>query len=392
MPARQELIANMDLKPIYGHASLSGFSVVKICELLADTSKQTDSATMYMQLYYILDHLDFSELALEMQDKALALQRIFRIYNNNASDQNPIRLLAFVGRGNLSDNTPLDYITDHCNIQLDLVYILDDLTLPPLIPDHDAVIVALGEKNCHKAVLHFIQTLKSKWPKAWLNDPMHILLCARDKLYERLKNIPNLIVPETLRIQRSHIDLPFYPATIRPVDTHSGKGLQLVYNSGEFITYIENSSSEEFYVSRFYKTERKDDLYRKFRIALIAGKPYICHVALSDNWIVHYISAKMYLSTYKMDEEKNLMEQFQTPIFSDLRDTLHHIAIVIGLDFVVLDCEITSQNKIVLYEADNRGWIHATDTDAVYSYKKPIMAKVFEAFRNMVLLQPHIAD
>ena len=84
MPARQELIANMDLKPIYGHASLSGFSVVKICELLADTSKQTDSATMYMQLYYILDHLDFSELALEMQDKALALQRIFRIYNNNA--------------------------------------------------------------------------------------------------------------------------------------------------------------------------------------------------------------------------------------------------------------------------------------------------------------------
>ena len=386
MPALPEFIRDMDLTPLYGHAALSGFSSQQIETLLARTSAGPHSATMLMQLYYILDHLDFTDLALEMQDKALLLQRVFRIHNSNKqSDDTPLRLLAFVGRGNLSDNAPLDYITDHCNIQLDLVYLLDDLILPTQVPVHDAVIVALGEKDCHRTVLHFMEELKAVWPKAWLNDPAHIPFCARDLLYDCLKEIPDVIVPETFRIQRQNSGLPFYPATIRPIDTHSGKGLQLIHDTAGLEDYINKSDEQSFYVSRFYQTDREDGLYRKMRIALIDGKPYICHVALSDQWIVHFISAKMHLSQKKLSEEKMLMEQFETKILVRHRETFKQIAIAIGLDFVVLDCEITRNNEIILYEADNRGWIHATDSDAVFPYKKPVMAKTFSAFQKMII-------
>ena len=388
-----EFIDDMDLKPIYGHSALSGLSADQISALLVKTSADPLSATMLMQMYYILDHLDFTEFALEMQDKALALQRVFRIHNNNPqSASTPLRLLALVGRGNLSDNAPLDYITDHCNIQLDLVYLLDDLTLPSQIPAHDAVIVALGEKDCHHPILQFMQLLKSQWPKAWLNDPARIPLCARDHLYERLQTTPDVIVPETLRVHRQDIRLPFCPATIRPVDTHSGKGLQLIRHSSELDSFLKNGGDNDFYMARFYETDRTDGLYRKMRIALIDGKPYICHVALSDHWIVHYISAKMHLNPEKIAEEKLLMEQFETHVLVHHYDTFNLIAAAIGLDFVVLDCEITNANQIILYEADNRGWIHATDPDSVFPYKRPVMEKAFAAFRQMVLSRARLSD
>ena len=230
-----------------------------------------------------------------------------------------------------------------------------------------------------------MQSLKSIWPRPWLNDPKHIRLCARDLLYERLKDIPDVIVPETLRVSRQQISLPYYPITIRPIDTHSGKGLQRICNTYDLADYLNNNDAEAFYISRFYPTERKDGLYRKLRIALIDGKPYICHVALSDQWIVHYMSAQMHLDADKMAEEKTLMEQFDTAIHSDHGITFQRIAKAIGLDYVVLDCEITSQNQVILYEADNRGWIHATDSETVYPYKKSVMAKAFAAFRNMIL-------
>ena len=387
----QTALIDMDLKPLHGHAALSGFSADMIKTLLDRTSAEPHSASMFMQMYYILDHLDFTDLALEMQDKALSFQRVFRVRNNNQpSGERPLRLLALVGRGNLSDNAPLDYITDHCNIQLDLLYILDDLHVPAEIPDHDAVIVALGEKDCHLDVLHFLKSIKSAWPKPWLNDPSHITQCARHLIYQRLKDIPNLIVPETIRIQRPCATLPFYPATIRPIDTHSGKGLVLVRDQAELEFFLDNTDTDQFYVSRFYQTERNDGLYRKIRIALIDGKPYICHVALSDQWVVHYISAKMHLNEDKIREEQAIMEQFDRKKFEPLRDTLSEIAQAIGLDYVVLDCEITRDNKIILFEADNRGWIHSTDSETIFPYKKPIMAKAFSAFRSMIMRHARI--
>jgi hypothetical protein len=385
VPKIPELTSNIDLQPLYGHAALSALSAEMIQSLLARISTEQHSASLFMQMYYILDHLDFTELALEMQDKALSLQHIYRLTNNNMnSEAPPLRLLALVGRGNLSDNAPLDYITDHCNISLDLLYVLDDLTLPKEIPDHDAVIVALGEKDDHQVALNFMQSLKSKWPKPWINDPRNILFCARDKLPERLKNIPDVIVPETIRINRTCKTLPFFPATIRPIDTHSGKGLKLLHNGKEFADYLTTTHGESFYVSRFYETDRDDGLYRKIRIALIEGKPYICHVALSQHWIVHFISAQMHLNMNKMDEEKSIMDKFESDLFASQREAFENIAIALGLEFVVLDCEINNQNKIILFEADNRGWIHATDPDDIFPYKKPVMDKAFTAFRTMV--------
>jgi hypothetical protein len=65
--------------------------------------------------------------------------------------------------------------------------------------------------------------------------------------------------------------------------------------------------------------------------------------------------------------------------------TLQAIAARLGLDYVVLDCSETRDGRWLVFEADSRGWIHATDPVDIFPYKPAAMQKAFDAFRSMLL-------
>ena len=54
---------------------------------------------------------------LNLQDAALAASQLYRI---NGAPQGALRLLALAGPGDLMTNTPLDFLTNHLNVRLDL--------------------------------------------------------------------------------------------------------------------------------------------------------------------------------------------------------------------------------------------------------------------------------
>jgi hypothetical protein len=56
----------------------------------------------------------------------------------------------------------------------------------------------------------------------------------------------------------------------------------------------------------------------------------------------------------------------------------------IGLDYLVIDCAETPRGELLVFEADNIGFVHATDSADVFPYKQPQMRKVFAAFRQML--------
>ncbi len=63
---------------------------------------------------------------------------------------------------------------------------------------------------------------------------------------------------------------------------------------------------------------------------------------------------------------------------------LHAIAAALGLDYVVIDCAEARDGSLLLFEADNRGWIHASDPVGLFPYKPAIMRKAFDAFEAML--------
>lgn len=384
-------LAEMDVQPIMAMSALERVKREEVPALLAALLARPGEANLLMNQSYLFSIAGNQAFALEMLRRALELEVIYRIEGR----QDPaIRLLALMGPGDMTDNTPLDYLIEDSDIRLDLLYLLPGQALPTIIPDHDVAIIALGESNKNQPLLGMMDSLIARWPRPVLNSPKHILLCARDNLYRQLEAIPGVSVAPTQRASRENLErvarqgasldaVPF-PMTIRPLDTQGGMGLSKIDYAEELAAYLEAEPAQEFYVAAYVDYRSADGLYRKARIALIDGLPYICHLAIGAHWIVHYKSADMTTSAGKRAEEDNFMRNFDSDFGLLHREALLAIAARLALDYVVIDCAETSDGKLLVFEADNRGWVHATDPADIFPYKQDAMRKVFAAFRAML--------
>jgi hypothetical protein len=389
-------LTQMNLSTIVSMANLARLPNSRIPELIAQMFAGPVDANLFMNQFQIFSVLGNKDFALEMQAKALEMSRVFRI---TCTEKPAIRLLALMSEGDPTDNTPLDYLIEDSDIQLDLLYIVPGLSLPDDIPDHDVAIVAPGESA--RPTLELIRELTTNWPRPVLNLPTYLLYCSRDRIADNLKTIPGLVIPPTRRASKqilakiAALELPLdalfddqsgsYPVTVRPLDSQSGKGLVKIEHAAQLTNYLENSSADEFYVSRYIDSRSADGCFRKARIALIDGQPFICHLAISDCWIVHYNSAGMMNSAVKREEEEQFMQRFDSDFAQRHGKALRAIAERLKLDYVVLDCAETNTGELLIFEADNRGWIHATDPVDIFPYKQKHMKKAFDAFRAMLL-------
>ena len=67
---------------------------------------------------------------------------------------------------------------------------------------------------------------------------------------------------------------------MRPVGSHAGKGLEKSASPDALPTYLQQHGDAAFYISRFVDYRSADGQFRKYRLALIEGKPYLCHTAI----------------------------------------------------------------------------------------------------------------
>lgn len=381
-PANHIQFEEPDLTPIVGVAGLMRLPVSELSDFIARAHALPDAGNVLMQMYFVLLALGLDEFAVDSQAQALQHRRVFRV----AGAARPaIRLLALMGPGDMQDNTPLEFVVDDSDIRLDLLFVLPDEAPPVSVPEHDLMIVAIGESDKNRALLAQAQTWVAHWPRPVLNPPAHIMRCARDAAYALLHDIPGVHMGLTRRVKRADTASLAFPCTIRPVDTQGGLGLEKLDCAADLRGYLTNHPDETFYVSTYVDYAGKDGRFRKLRIALIDGRPHICHVAISEHWMVHYKSAGMQDSALKRAEEAALMASFEHDFAARHGAALRAIAARLGLDYVILDCAQTHDGRLLVFEADSRGWIHATDPVDIFPYKPAVMRKAFDAFRVMLL-------
>jgi len=356
-------------------------SPAAIPQLIEAALADGDQANMFMRMFHLLNALGMNEFALEMQAKALE-RRVF--YRLAGPAQPAIRLLALTGPGNWTENAPLEFLLEGSDIRLDLWFFVPGAALPESVPDHDVAMVALGESANNLPLLEQMGAVLDNWPRPVLNRPLQIANCARDTACQLLRGIPGLRVPETRRMERGEMPELRFPVTIRPAGLHGGKGLAKLGGADDLGAYLQSNPARQFYVAEYVDYRGGDGLYRKVRIALIDGAPYVCHLAIADHWIVHYVPAGMQHSPDKRAEEEHMMRNFDRGFAVRHRAALAAIGHRLQLEYVVLDCAETGDGSLLFFEADNRGWIHALDPVELFPYKAPVMRKAFSAFGRML--------
>lgn len=374
-------LIDIDLTAVPSARELTNYSKEAFVLFLKDIEQESEPANKFMKMFMVLQGLQRDEFALEMQRCALAHRKVFRLLG----PQNPaLRLLAIVGPGTMEHNTPLDFLLYGRNVQLDYYYVTDASEPWDAVPSHDVAFLAMGESSDKLHLHQAIDKQRTHWPRPFLNNSPGILNCARDKLYPRLNDIPGVLIPSTKKISRAQLNAQTFPFLVRPLDTHGGRGLAKLADAMGLAQYLQARSESDFYVSDFVESAGVDACYRKIRIALIDQQPYVCHLAISNHWLVNYQSAEMQLSAAKRSEEQAFMDNFDAQFITQHGTALQLIARAINLDYVVVDCAQALDGRLLVFEADSGAWIHDTDATGIFSYKATHMAKAFDAFEAML--------
>lgn len=387
-----------DRPPLLGLAALmrKALSGEDISHLANMAAYNPDDANLLMGVSIIFQLTGNREAGLELQWKALQLQQHYHL--PSSSGRNGIRLLAIMRPGDMMDNTPVDFLLEGSDTTLDLLYVSPELPFPTELPEHDVAIVAIGQSDENLALLEKVGELLQSSMKPILNLPERISRLSRDHVSRLLQGIPGLEIPLAARISRlelqqlsngelsvaSLLNDGQFPLIVRPLGSHGGSGLIRAEDPSDLVGYLEVMPQNEFNIARFVDYRKPDGLYRKCRLALIGGQPFACHLAISEEWLIHYRTAGMTESTAKRTEEARFMAEFETDFAYRHREALHAIWEHLGLDYLVMDCGETPDGKLLLFEADNLGFVHAMDPPDIFPYKPAQMQKVFDAFHAML--------
>ncbi len=399
----EQYLTNDDAhEPLMGLAALMrmAFSGVDLAplgaELIDRAGRNPDDANALMDLSTILQLKFNPEIALATQAQALGIRQLYRL---PASGQVGIRLLAIMGPGDLMANAPLEFLLEGSDVSLDMLYVAPDLPLPPSLPDHDLVFVAVGESDRNRPLLKQLESVMASWPRPVLNMPDRIIRTSRDGACALLKSAPGVAMPISARIDRQTLERVGreelsitailedgdFPIIVRPVDSHAGRGLAKIDDPAAIADYLQTMPDSEFYVARFVDYRGKDGLFRKYRIVFIDGRPYAGHMGISEHWMIHYLNAGMTESAAKRSEEARFMADFEEDFARRHEGALSAIAERMRLDYLVIDCAETPGGELLIFEVDTGAVIHAMDPVDIFPYKQIQMRKVFDAFREMLV-------
>jgi hypothetical protein len=366
-------------------------------QLVARVQAAPRDAAALLDLSVLTQLLGDRDRGLVLQMEALTLQQIYRHQAVGAAAPG-MRLLAFVAPGDLMANTPLQFLLEGSDIALDLLYVIAGLPLPSPLPEHDLAFVAVGESDENRPVLEEIARRIPTWPRPVVNPPERIARLSREATGPLLHAAPGVVAPATCRLDREDLDrihqgvLPIeavlpdgaFPILVRPIGSHAGHGLAKLPDLAGIGAYLREQPESEFFVTRFIDYRGPDGLFRKYRIAVIDGRPFACHMAISSHWMVHYLNAGMTESAEKRNEEARFMAEFDGDFARRHAEAIRAITERVGLAYYAMDCGETPDGRLLLFEADVAMIIHAMDPPEMFPYKQRQMRKVFEAFRRML--------
>jgi glutathione synthase/RimK-type ligase-like ATP-grasp enzyme len=353
--------------------------------LLARAQAHPDDANAWLDASFVLQLLGQRAAGLEVQRHALAVRSLYAL---PAPARMPaMRLLVLMGPGDFMANTPIEFLLQASNVAAHVQYVTPDLPLPEQVPDHDVLFVAIAQSDANGPLLRDVAQMLAGWPRPVVNRPERIAHLSRDGVCATLDGVPGTLVPRTVRMNRAAVmqltDVGC-PVIVRPVDSHAGTDLQKVDDTATLRDYVTAHPAGEFYLAPFVDYSGPDGQFRKYRVVLVDGKPFICHLAISSHWMVHYLNAGMDDSAVKRAEEAAGMAAFDEGFARRHAAALAEIDARIGLPWLGIDCAETRDGRLLIFEVDNAMVVHAMDDPGRYPYKGPVMDRVFGAFEAML--------
>lgn len=372
-------------------ASISGADLRQATQqMLQKLSDDSGNSNLLMNLSIAAQCMNQKELGLAFLQEALSLQQTYTVPARLLPAR--LRLLVLVTEGSIQSNTPLECLLEVSDVELVFHYIRAGTPMLANAPAHDLLFVGISDSDAHRGLLEDLAAELQNWSRPVLNAPQFLPLTGRDRASALLQDIPRLLAPATRRasweqlqaLAAGHIGvaqlLPgcTFPIILRPLGSQAGADLQRIDSADGVGVYLAKLQDDAFFMAPFIDYSDAQGQFRKIRIALIDGKPFVCHMAVSDNWMIHYVNAGMYAEAWKRSEEARFMNEFPQFVARH-QGALDAIAQRMQLEYLVMDCAETRTGELLLFEIDHGGVVHAMDVESIFPYKNDHIRKAKEA-------------
>ena len=255
---------------------------------------------------------------------------------------------------------------------------------PEALAEADLVFNLLGEVEKAGGHLETVAALALRLGKPVLNAPERVMRTGRDRAPELFGDIPGLLVPGVRRFARDQaIDPSASPFLIRPGGAHGGEDLALIETPADLSAYLGRVPHEHFLLTEFHDFRGDHDGYRKYRFIFVDRKPYPYHLAIAENWLVHYWRADMGQAEWKKREEEAFLTDWRR-VFGAAAAVVEQVAQRLDLDYGGMDCSLLADGRVLFFEANACMLVHLDDAEAAFPYKFRAVPLIREAVTRMI--------
>jgi hypothetical protein len=260
------------------------------------------------------------------------------------------------------------------------------------LPPHHVIFNAIGEPDATHRTLERAALLAAVWQRPVINAPRAVLSTDRQTMMKRIAAIPGLIAPRTRRLRRDEITAErlhaegfAFPLLLRSPGFHAGDHFELVANAGDLPAALAALPGVELYAIAFHDARGADGWVRKYRVAFIDGQLYPVHLAVAQQWKVHYFSGAMAESAAHRDDERRFLDDMEGVLGAADMTALAAVCEVMQLDYGGVDFGRDRNGRIIVFEANAAMAIYPPPDDPSWDYRRAAHAQAIAAVRAMLV-------
>jgi tetratricopeptide (TPR) repeat protein len=262
------------------------------------------------------------------------------------------------------------------------------------LPPHRIVFNAIGDADLAASSLAAARSLLSLTNAPLINHPTAVLATGRADHAARLAGLQGVITPLTVTLPRELLTEPgtlerhgfHFPLLVRSPGFHTGRHFVKVDTPDDLAGAIADLPGAELTVIEFLNARGEDGKVRKYRVMMIDGTLYPLHLAISNDWKIHYFSADMAEDAVNRAEDAAFLEDMPRVLGPQAMDALAGIQATLGLDYAGIDFGLSPRGEVLLFEANATMVVNPPPAGEQWAYRRQAVERIFEAVRQMLLV------
>jgi tetratricopeptide (TPR) repeat protein len=262
------------------------------------------------------------------------------------------------------------------------------------LPPYDVVFNAIGDADLAGPTDAPTAQLLAVCERPFFNAPAAVARTRRDLIPALLAGVDGVEVPPVVRLSGADLRAGGLsaaaaraglaaPLLARPLGSHGGKGLARLDDAAALAAY-EPGGVEALYLSAYRDFASADGLYRKYRMIFVDRTPYPYHLAIGDDWMVHYESAPMAERPERRAEELRFLADPASVLGEAGMAAVAQIGRRLDLDYGGVDFTVLPGGTLLVFEANATMLVHPEAEDGPFAAKNPYVSVILSAFQAMI--------